>query len=205
MDTEITIVYIRHAPKLYKNDKHFNKSHHPHDSPIKFEHIIDITNKSNKLIENFGNPTVCLCSPYKRTRQTLDYLISEINENIPKIVDPTICEYLGNVKQQYLDLTPKVDEETLKYDISPIGETKQNFIKRLNNHIRILGLKNLNINKNILNYSKDNKLTIWVITHGYVISNIYEILTNIKIDRPKELTGFYVKGKIGKIEDINFI
>ena len=197
---KINIVYIRHAPKLFRNDKQIG-SYSAHDSPIKYDEIENIIGKSNLLVEKFGTPNMCFCSPYKRTRETAEYLSTNI-DNLEITIDSDICEFLGYVKINYIDKTPRVDTTTSAYDISPIGETYDNLIKRLTNHINKLGLKSLKLNKLLVENHKSDTLTIWVVTHGYIISNLYKLLTGVKINRPCELGGFAITGVVGKINKI---
>ena len=186
----ITIIFIRHAKKLYKNGKNPSNKYPKHDSPLKYGEHLSIKNISDYIVYNFGVPNFIFVSPFKRTRQTLDLLRENINIDDSNIsVDSEISEYLGFCKDNILD----VYSCTSEYTIFPPNENEINFDKRINNFIKKLGLLDFNINPI---YLKSDKNVILIITHGYIIKTIYEKLFNEKINRPKELGGFYISGNL---------
>ena len=169
----ITYIYLRHAPKEHKNGQApFNMAQH--DSPILETSIERCQNIGRILYENYGKPNIVIMSPYKRTIQTAEVLMSKAGFYTAKrqiFVDSNIAEYLGNQRGR-IDLTP----ETYKYNnqldgLPPLrtGETIDEFKERVISHLEML---------QILSEEEKNPhdRIIWVITHGFVISTIYDIL-----------------------------
>jgi broad specificity phosphatase PhoE len=182
-------IWIRHGEKQYNNNK-APYGYHQHDSPLKEDCIIDIYDKVEFLVKNFGFPTTILCSPFLRTRETKDHIcikLVEIDEkksvNIHFDYDTNICEFLGFQKPigGYAD----VEQQTQKFfeDKIVLGES----LKKLNYRVKT-HLENLKI------YENKEDRCVWIITHGIVINNIYHNLykmEGIKKDlksRPKCLS-----------------
>jgi broad specificity phosphatase PhoE len=197
MENSITVVYLRHGHKLYSNNKHFTENQYPFDPPLHKKHLHQIHTKKKLLVDNFGEFSNCICSPYKRTRDTAGIIYNGKVINI----DTNISEFLGKYNN-FSNIQNLVEDITKSYDIQNFLETQDQLKERLNKHIDNIGLKDLNINEK---YLKNNGCNILVVSHGTLIRNIYYLLTGNTIDRPKELCGFYVKGKKGQIVEIGLI
>ncbi|HOY91518.1 MAG TPA: histidine phosphatase family protein, partial [Bacteroidales bacterium] len=130
--------------------------------------------------------------------QTAEALMSRTGFYTSKrqiFVDSNIAEYLGNQKGK-IDLTP----ETYKYasqleNLPPLrtGETLDEFKERVMAHIEMLQILPAEDT-----YSGDR--VVWIITHGFVISTIYDILKEAdfltsgeETFYPSELEGIVVR------------
>jgi broad specificity phosphatase PhoE len=170
---KLTIVWIRHAEKTYSNNRGgFGCAQH--DPEIKAEEFYRIKDHSKRLISRYGHPQLVFTSPYKRTRQTTQLMISEIEESLkPEVhVDSQIAEYLGYQDPRLVNgnksYDPDVDKITSTYDLPKIKESTDSMMERIKSHISMLTL--------------DQKLydrpthcaVIWVVTHGIIISRIFD-------------------------------
>jgi broad specificity phosphatase PhoE len=169
-----TFVWIRHAEKKYKNGKGgiWDKQHDPgiieDESPV-----YDVV---RKIADEYGVPDKILTSPFLRTRQTSNIIKKILLQKYDKNVEICICnnvrEYLGFCKSKdgYADL----DYQTEKHIGGPVKlkETMLNLTLRLESHINTL---------------KKTETNVWVITHGILMSKIYELYTGEQPDRPNPL------------------
>lgn len=202
----ITFVYIRHGPKAYINGKA------PEGLPNHDPHIININyplinNTGRELVNRFGVPDKVVMSPYLRVRQTgKELLKSEIEKTGEKFIsdkffiDPLISEFLGNQRGKI-----DISESTKKYSDTPLpqpGESLETLKRRVTAHLDMVSLTEDKIDDFINNDNRKSKNTvIWVVTHGIIISKIYEIFKergmcdNISKDsyRPKELEGLSIE------------
>jgi len=154
----MTRIYIRHARKAYKNGQSYNFKHDP---GIIDNSLNSIYQCCAQLIKLYGLPSVIICSPYRRTRETafemkkyLDNLYNIILP-IPIYCDTNISEYLGNHANDKLDVTP----ETIIYK-PPHPEKWKQFNIRISTH-----------NKN-MKYLDDIRESVWFITHGLIVSSL---------------------------------
>ena len=159
MESEKEIVFFRHFPKLYNNkyrrdrekkaiviDKKINKMH---DSPIDRDIVF------KKYDFSSDNQDIIYVSPYRRTRETYEYLFG-VNNNY--FIDSRIREYLGN--KANLGNRLDVDEVTKEYvkDI-PGEETEHEFEERCFSFFEEI--------------MKNQHKKIFVITHGFVINKFF--------------------------------
>jgi broad specificity phosphatase PhoE len=165
-------IWIRHGEKKYRNGKGESGSYQ-HDSPIQEDENESIYNKVQKLYDRFGFPSRIICSPFLRTRQTKDIMITKLREidpksteNIKLTYDTTISEYLGFQKPE--GETADIEPQTATYFKHKVtlGESLKNLNYRVRNHL---------IDLNLL-FPSDYQIT-WVITHGIILSNIYHNLS----------------------------
>lgn len=198
-ENNINIIYLRHGIKLFSNGKKYESNQYQFDPPLHKKHLHLISTKKHEIIQKFGNISTCISSPFKRTRETA---LKLYDGNIE--IDSDICEFFGSHTKcdNILDGEELFDQITNSYDIQTIGESSENLINRLNKHINYVGLNNLNINTK---YLKNGKCNILIITHGTIIKKIYNLLTKNLIERPKELSGFYISGNLGNIIEIGII
>jgi broad specificity phosphatase PhoE len=176
-----SIVWIRHIEKLYKNGKadKNNKNQYQHDPGILMteDTMTNVKSLILKLIESYGKPRRMIVSPYLRTRETTELILKVLKEMDiePEIIYSTdIAEYLGFCKREYNKQEADLDLETVEHFNFKVylGEGFNHFKKRLLNHINFIEKQNDNI---------------WVITHGLVLSCIYEHLSFTYHKRPKPL------------------
>ena len=150
-------IYIRHADKNYSNGE---SEIYKHDPGITKNGVESSKNVANCLIEKWGKPDIVVTSPYRRTRETVQIMLSVIKEkdNIQVYIDPEISEYLGNHRDSPMDVT----DDTMIYNPPHPESFKEmkNRVKRHHNHI-----------VNYIDTIPDNKV-IWIITHGLVIKQI---------------------------------
>lgn len=174
-NTVIRVFFIRHAEKAYANGKG-PKDAPMHDPPAKKEAEADTLARAKSLIELYGNPNVCIVSPYRRTRETAKWMLSLVDEKVrpEPVVDVTIAEFLGN-QRPYKDvdgiisIKPQVEPETAIYKNLPaIGETIPELLARCKEHLKLYHLNSFKTGKPGAGY------TAWVITHGFTIEKLYQ-------------------------------
>ncbi len=208
----ITYIYLRHAPKEYKNGQ-APPGKSQHDSPILEASIARCQNIGRILTDNYGVPNIVIMSPYQRTIQTAKALMNKLTYSIRKqiFVDNNIAEFLGNQRGR-IDLTP----ETYSYNSyvdeqAPLrtGETVEEFKERVIIHLKMLQILPSE-EKDPPSPRLDTDRVVWVITHGFVISTIYSILKCSGFHTgcedkfyPQELEGVVIK--IGDLKQISTI
>jgi broad specificity phosphatase PhoE len=167
------VIWVRHGNKLYCNGK-APEGYHQHDPPLKEDAKEDIYKKVDSLIYEHGYPTKIICSPFLRTRQTVEkmlerlYLINnKITSNITVEMDMNISEYLGFQKPYFSEAD--VDKETSNLSKTKIllGESLKSLNFRVKEHVSDLNL-----------FDKNSE-TIWVITHGIILNNVYHSLSKM--------------------------
>lgn len=173
-------IYIRHADKLYANGK---ADMYKHDPGIIPGEEFKIGALAGKLIQKYGLPTMIICSPYLRTRQTAHHLIKTIyqfsHKEVPLFCDVDLSEYLGNRPNEIMDVTP----DTKSYN-PPHPEKFHDLSSRVQHHNTIVrGLEAGNI---------------WCITHGIVIKALGHIY-GVKCDQIEPLEAFRVADSFHKI------
>lgn len=196
----VIYIYLRHGPKEYKNGR-ATRGRPQHDPPITRSSISFCQEVGTFLIKNYGIPKIVIVSPYLRTRQTGKLLTNSLPYYIKNrfYTDNNIAEYLGNLEGN-IDVT----NETLDYATDPVsnqlllkmGETKHEFNFRIKEHLSMLQITTSD-EEDVF----DSKTTVvWVVTHGYTISTIYNILkekgfTGCDIDSyyPEEMEGLIIK------------
>jgi broad specificity phosphatase PhoE len=149
------LIYIRHSEDT-------TDTTHKHDPKLTRRGKKLAYMKGHRLIKRYGYPTVIYCSPFRRTRQTLKYMLSGINtENIKIIYDPNISRYFSNEEKKEAD----VAKSTMIANI-PIYEDYNEFGKRM-----------LSVCETLSGWIKEREI-VWCITHTTVykrIANIYDI------------------------------
>jgi len=175
-------IWIRHVEKLYKNGKGdiHDKTQYQHDPGIKIEEdtFKKIEELVFNLVKNHGTPKYIYCSPFLRTRETMNLILEILDKKYktyPTIVYKTeIAEYLGFCKRfdskEKADIHPDT-KKIFNFAIF-LGESLNHFKERVYNHFKEI---------------KDNNDNIWIVTHGIVISNIFNHYNGFNIERPKPL------------------
>lgn len=118
-----------------------------------------------KLIERYGMPDLILVSPFRRTIQTMRYMLYNVNtDHIKMIEDRRLSRWFTSKQKK----RPIVDKVTLEKDI-PINETYREFKERIVDFANEVDTLD----------SKDK--VIWVITHVVVykrLCNLYGLKIN---------------------------
>ena len=148
-------IYIRHADKQYKNMDSELFKHDPGITKIGVERSKKV---AEKLIEQYGEPTKIISSPFRRARETAMVMNSILKTPFEEIViDNSISEYLGNHADSPLDVT-----QATKVHNPPHPETFDDMKKRVKKHIDKM-------------YKQDHdtpKGVVWIITHGLIMKQI---------------------------------
>ncbi len=170
----MVVIWIRHAEKLYNNGKAFNRGKQ-HDSPLKIEHDLSeqIEWLAAKLIEYAGPPKKIIISPFLRTRQTAKIIMDFLKIDFDVKYSNDIMEYLGfcHSKNGYADLETETLNKMKKTQLL-LGESIEELESRVSSHISEV---------------KKSEENVWVITHGFVINKIYEIIEGKELRRVEPL------------------
>lgn len=150
-------IYIRHAEKIHRNGQSETLKFDPDITPEGREEARIL---SENLIKKYGFPSKIVCSPYRRTRQTVLEMVSVIehynrDQEIPIYCDISLSEFLGNHKHEELDVDP-----ITKYWDPPHPESYHNFKIRIQKH-----------NETFKKLDSDISV-IWFITHGIVLRQL---------------------------------
>lgn len=162
------IIYLRHASDNY-NDPTFL-----HDQKIvpSKKNLEDINSVVRYLIKTYGSPSVILCSPFQRARDTLEFmkdmLVKETGGEIDVEIDPRLSRYFTSKEKK----EPSVRKDTLELE-PPIFEKWDDFKERVVEHVDEMVEKG---------YLKSRHTVVLVITHTLVIK---EVAKYLKFDTPE--------------------
>jgi broad specificity phosphatase PhoE len=163
---------MRHSHDEYEDPTH----RHDHQiTDIGKQKAIKI---GDKLIEKYGLPDIIYCSPFKRTRQTMKYMLKntpkEELKNIRVKYDNNLARYFSKKEQD----DPSIFKDT--GDV-PTKETNKEFKARVDEHIQ-------EIEENFLSETEvqlgDVIDVIWCITHTLILKRVAKYH---KIELPKRL------------------
>lgn len=150
------LIYIRHS------DDEVSDPTHIHDPKLTDSGKRLAYKVGKNLIQKYGKPDLVFCSPFRRTKQTLKYMLRKTDtEDIKFVYDIDLSRYFSNREKK----NPSVDSSTLTKDI-PIYESRSDFHKRTEK----LADK--------MHAYVDRKEVIWCITHTTVykrMAKIYEV------------------------------
>lgn len=150
------LIYIRHSED---DDTDPTYQHDPHltDRGKKLAR-----HQGKKLIRKYGLPDIIFYSPFRRTRETLNYMLYDLsNKDYDKI--ETVCELDASRYFSKRDkLNPDVAKSTLSKDI-PIYENMSDFSSRINS-----------LSKKLSKLHRRNYV-IWCITHTTVYKQLADI------------------------------
>lgn len=170
----MTIMWIRHGKKKYKNGKAIDGGRE-HD-PGLINSLEEIHTLCKIIKKKYGCPDMIITSPFLRTRQTAGLIQTYFGDSIPIHIDTDITEFLGWVKP--------------RGNVADIDEVTKSFITPL------LGVENVNdvqlrVNKHLtkINLNVTDSMNVIVVTHGIIIKYIYKIITGNTINQIKELGG----------------
>lgn len=151
------MLYLRHAEKGYKN----TSTNHTFCLDAGLTHLgkKQALDRFKQLIKEYPIPSLIICSPFLRCRQTAKILQQVILKQTKKYVkirvNRNIGEYLGNQQNKADNIYDYMRLETV--DHKPIGvETWKQYSHRI---ARFYQKQDLNAN-------------IWCITHGIVLQSI---------------------------------
>lgn len=175
------IIWIRHGEKLFDNEKGpIGCRQHDPGLIINNKIIENVKYLVDNMSKNYGTPSKIICSPFLRTRQTLNLMRDYLPSNIEIEYSNHIFEYLGYCKKfVYADLedeTQKLIGKTIYTSVESIEDLKS----RIQKH---------------LEYVKNTKGVIWVITHGLIMSQIFNILSGKFLERPNPLDSLVLTNK----------
>ncbi len=156
-------IYIRHADKSYKNMESEIFKHDPGITTLGVERSINV---ALKLVEEYGEPTKIVSSPFRRARETAMIMNMTLKNPFEEIlIDVNLSEYLGNHNNVPLDVTTAT-----RIHNPPHPETFDGMKKRVKRHIE-------KINKH-----SNKKEIIWFITHGLILK---QVANNISLKTTK--------------------
>lgn len=175
------LIWIRHAPKEYANGKGPVGSKQ-YDSPIdsSFDTMLDIELMVDEIVTKYGKPNIIITSPFLRTRQTSlyvrEYIKDKYDTDVNVETNKDISEYLGFCRRGENGSDSVHPETFLNMDKNiRFDESQVELRNRVKNHLESL---------------RQHKGCIWIVTHGIVMSRIYEILFGEKLYRPQTLDYF---------------
>jgi broad specificity phosphatase PhoE len=148
----VTLIYLRHGDDrgndIYRHDHRLNK-HGRAQAP----------KAAKRLIEKYGHPNTVLCSPFRRTLETLTAMSERFTRPVIVHSDSRLAQGLSEERQR----DPQVSPETLAQIM--LVEDKAAFQLRIAKHVsevrRMSGV-------------------IWCVTHQAVIEEV-AIHFNVKI------------------------
>lgn len=147
-------IYIRHANKEYVNG---DARMYKHDPGITKKGVEKTEMVAKHLVEQWGIPDKIFSSPYRRARETAQVMKRVLGIKIPIFIDREISEYLGNHRNETIDVT----ESTLVHD-PPHPETFNDMKKRVQSHHDKI--------------TKKSHGVIWIITHGIIMKQEAELV-----------------------------
>ncbi|AHH01582.1 phosphoglycerate mutase [Pithovirus sibericum] len=172
-------LYIRHAEKKHKNGD--TNSAQPFDPEITESGKAKTSSLTENLYKIYGFPTLIVCSPFLRTRQTAieiqNKLLTLTGEKVPIVVDVEVGEYLGNHSKQFSftveteSYCPKIDRSLQDLDFR---------IRNHNDRMRALDKEDFNF---------------WVVTHGVVIKRLARFNGVSMRGSPNFLSGMSIRCK----------
>lgn len=138
------LIYIRHSVDNEEDPTY------RHDARLTHKGKKLAASKGEHLIQKYGVPNIVYCSPFRRTRETLDKLLSSIQDtqHIKIVYDERIARHFSKSDQRNPDVAPT----TLKTDI-PIYESTDEFNKRIQRFARSMS-----------SYALEDTV-VWCITH----------------------------------------
>ena len=182
----MSVAWIRHGEKIYKNGNAPPGSHH-HDPPLKENVNGKIKYLCEHLKDSYGVPTKIISSTFMRTRHTAGmiqrFFYEKYNIKTDIYIDNNISEFLG--------------WKTPKGNVADVSKTTSSFITP------ILGIEKLEdveerSKQHVTNIERDG--FVIVVTHGIIIDYIHKHLTGVRLNRVKELKGITLNdGLVKKI------
>lgn len=146
------LIFVRHS-------KDTSRGAHRHDGRIVKEGKKLAERSGRRLVKKYGTPDIIYCSPFQRTRETMESMIKGGKfETRPSIIlDTRLSRYFSGREKQ----DPSIFTSTEEYGI-PINESWNEFKYRVRDFIKDLEKKDY--------FRKD--IVVWVITHALVYKEI---------------------------------
>lgn len=152
------LIYLRHA------DDDCPEATHCHDHRITERGAKKSRKVARRLIKKYGPPDIIYCSPFRRTRETLEAMWKEFPRHKPEVViDCNLSRYFSPREQN----DPNCYDETIKYG-APVYENWKDFRRRVRKHIHFVRRQG---------HFKDDNI-VWCITHALVYKQVaqrYEV------------------------------
>ena len=147
------IIFIRHSDDedsdpTYKLDPNLT----PHGIKL-------AQSKGRKIIEKYGVPSIIYTSPFRRTKQTVNYMLSSLSNSQKQEIKISHVSKLSRYFTRSEKRRPKIDKSTMKNNI-PIYETHDDFVKRT-----------VKIAKIISKFINTPEI-IWCVTHTVIYKRV---------------------------------
>lgn len=170
------LIYVRHS------DDEVDDATFKHDPKLTDDGRKLAQSKGDKIIEKYGQPTIIYCSPFRRTKETLDNMLSNLTdeqrENIKIYYVSNQSRYFSSKEKR----NPQIAKSTKSSHV-PIYESYHDFEKRVKKS-----------GKKLEKYIRSKQI-VWVITHTTVYKRTAK---NYSIKLPNYIPfmhSFRVKGK----------
>lgn len=147
------LIYIRHS------DDECPSATYRHDTKITDQGANAVMKFTQRLIEKYELPTVIYCSPFRRCKYTVKYMMKILRKNYNHIPQIRIDSRLSRFFSPKEKLNPDIGYKTAKH-IIPINETYDEFKIRTGEFIKDI---HLNTNKTT---------NVWIITHTLVLKQV---------------------------------
>jgi len=161
------IVYMRHAEDVRC------ATCPKHDTPITQAGATQAQETALDLCERYGFPSVILCSPYLRTRQTAHYmqdeLVRQTGITVPVYIDTLLSKYVSSKEMKRLG----VRADTLMYK-PPLHESKWQLQFRVKQHLNGLRWRDPTVVTTTRRAddgddAREAAGPVWCLTHGIVV------------------------------------
>ena len=174
----MVLIYIRHA-----NDDDKNSTFRD-DAKLNDKGVNNSKKHCKYLIKKYGVPSVIVCSPFIRARETAHIFKKYIRKTFRKKIHIKIEPILGRFFSSNERHNPDIRNETLKY--KPIIEkSSDDLMKRLESHKEKMTTKNYHSSEEV----------IWCISHGIIMAKLMKLY---KIKGSKKHVEFLQHFKVAK-------
>lgn len=184
MNEKMGVTYVRHSADMAVED-----STHVHDARLTRPGKELATKKGKKLIRRYGLPKIVFCSPFRRTKETLEAMLKDVSRTernkIQIIFDPDLSRYFTREEKRHAS----VDDETNEAKI-PIYETLLEFGQRVQRVV-----------KNMEKYLSSPE-NIWVVTHTTVYKRLSRAY-NVTLPDYIPFNHMFSLGNLRRIEKIS--
>lgn len=163
------IIIFRHA----KDDE--KAASYDHDAHITEEGAAEVPAMVKRLVKEFGFPSIIICSPFVRARETLKIIRSVLKKHkkFPELkfkIDKRLSRYFTSEQQR----NPSIRPDTQKHK-PPIYEHIDDFNTRLKGVMNNLASKG---------YAEKKGPVIWCVSHGLAVK---KLLLNIGLNSPESV------------------
>lgn len=113
--------------------------------------------KGERLVDKYGIPSVIYCSPFRRTKETVEEMLKMIPEKYHKKIKIVYTKELGRFFSSQERKNPDIAKSTKKSGV-PTNENGTEFRQRVSNFAQFL-----------LEHHKDD---VWIVTHSTVYKQL---------------------------------